>query len=308
MSRQSAGALATEGDWPELPPADEGRSSPGAATILDDAAVDKEQLVKRGYALRTLGHPGDGKTYPQDGDRVCVSFVGRLASGGATFEVAERFEFALGAGSVIAGLEKGVAEMSLGQQAHLAVHYSHAYGAKGAPSARAIPPFANLVYFVKLLQTGRRRRRRRPAAGGGPSASSPRCLAIGGAEVWDGGLPIFDDAGGVAAPAPAGNEEAALALLREKQVMLTMSRQSLALMRSVANLSVEEWLRVVDERGGLLQYHAALARNYDSAEQIVSVYARAAPDGSATIEPEFFKDMGVHMLGHRRLFQQWFEN
>eukprot|EP00747_Dinoflagellata_sp_TGD_P148788 gnl/TRDRNA2_/TRDRNA2_176951_c0_seq3.p1 gnl/TRDRNA2_/TRDRNA2_176951_c0~~gnl/TRDRNA2_/TRDRNA2_176951_c0_seq3.p1 ORF type:complete len:167 (-),score=31.03 gnl/TRDRNA2_/TRDRNA2_176951_c0_seq3:214-714(-) len=82
----------------------------------------------------------------------------------------------------------------------------------------------------------------------------------------------------------------------------------LSLKRSVHNLSLEAWLRLVDEQGRLLRYLDNLKRDFDSAEQVILVYAKACPDGSTTCEPAFFTDMAVENLGHRRLFLQWFES
>merc|ERR1712032_1235925 len=41
--------------------------------------------------------------------------------------------------------------MSVGQEVRLIVHQSHGYGSVGSPAARAVPPWAHLVFDVKLL-------------------------------------------------------------------------------------------------------------------------------------------------------------
>ena len=82
----------------------------------------------------------------------------------------------IGVGAVIGGWDKGVMEMSLGQevctiispycprlahlllrlvQGRLVCHHTHAYGEDGDPNPPAIPPFATLVFDVKLLNIHR---------------------------------------------------------------------------------------------------------------------------------------------------------
>jgi len=232
-----------------------------------DLLIDEGELAWRGYALRMTagGHPGDGKTFPQPGGRVEIAYVGRVlivdsASGGGgppPFDAAERFEFVVGAGSVIAGWDKGIAAMSLGQEARLLVHHSHGYGSLGAPAPGAwIPPHTDLVFEVTLLR--------------------------------------------IDSPAPA-------ALLLGAAAGLLGADRREALLCYADSLSVDAWLLAIDERGTLLEYRERLARDYDSAGQIVGVYTKARPDGSTSLEPEFFDELGVSRLGHRRLFEQWFE-
>jgi len=227
----------------------------------------EHELARRGYVLRMTagGHPGDGRTFPRPGGRVEIAYVGRVLVAGSAkggdgpppFDAAECFEFVVGAGSVIAGWEKGVAAMSLGQEARLLVHRSHGYGSLGAPAPGAwIPPHADLIFEVTLLR--------------------------------------------VDSPAPA-------ALLPGAAAGHLAAERREALLCYADCLSVDTWLLAIDERGTLLEYSERLARDYDNARQIVGVYTKAWPDGSASLEPEFFDELGVSRLGHRRLFEQWFE-
>ena len=59
------------------------------------------------------------------------------------------FEFCLGSGQVIAGWERGVATMKVGERAVLTCAPVFAYGSSGAGSD--IPPKASLNFEVELL-------------------------------------------------------------------------------------------------------------------------------------------------------------
>lgn len=59
------------------------------------------------------------------------------------------FNFPLGAGRVIKGWDQGVAGMKVGGQRTLIIPAALGYGAKGA--GRSIPPNANLIFDVELL-------------------------------------------------------------------------------------------------------------------------------------------------------------
>ena len=87
-----------------------------------------------------------------------VHYVGALADGRAfessrtplpSGQVPPPIAFELGAGSVMAGWEKGLMAMQVGGTRRLFVPYAMAYGASGRPPS--IPPRTDLVFDIELL-------------------------------------------------------------------------------------------------------------------------------------------------------------
>ena len=97
--------------------------------------------------------PGDGKTFPKAGDRLRMHYTGTLMSDDSKFDSSrdrgDPFEFTIGQGQVIAGWDKGIMRMSVGERALLKIPASEGYGARGAGGV--IPPDADLVFDVELL-------------------------------------------------------------------------------------------------------------------------------------------------------------
>lgn len=99
---------------------------------------------------------GDGKTYPQKGDKLTMHYTGTLASDGTKFDSShdrnKPFEFVIGRGDVIKGWDEGVIAMSLGEKAVLHISSDYGYGSRGAGGV--IPANADLKFEVELLKIG----------------------------------------------------------------------------------------------------------------------------------------------------------
>jgi len=102
--------------------------------------------------LKVTKAPGDGKTFPQRGQRVTVDYTGQLLNGRQfdSSEGRDPFVFTIGKGEVIRGWDEGVAQMSLGETALLRISPEYGYGARGA--GNDIPPNSTLIFLVKLLK------------------------------------------------------------------------------------------------------------------------------------------------------------
>ena len=90
---------------------------------------------------------------PAAGDTVVVHYTGWLENGtkfDSSRDRNEPFRFTLGRGQVIKGWDEGVAQMRVGQKAKLNIPAALGYGARGA--GRVIPPNANLIFEVELLE------------------------------------------------------------------------------------------------------------------------------------------------------------
>ena len=111
--------------------------------------------------------PGDGNTFPSEGQSLTVHYTGTLAADGSEFDSSRAkgvpFTFVLGAGKVIKGWELGLASMSLGQRSRLAISAEAGYGKSGcedranASGSGVIPPHADLIFDVELLDIDDRR-------------------------------------------------------------------------------------------------------------------------------------------------------
>lgn len=90
------------------------------------------------------------------GDTVAMNYTGRLVDGTVfdsnvdpKFGHVQPFVFTLGAGQVIAGWDKGIVGMKVGEKKTLTIPPEDGYGAAGAGGV--IPPNATLVFDVELL-------------------------------------------------------------------------------------------------------------------------------------------------------------
>ncbi|MFH1200938.1 MAG: FKBP-type peptidyl-prolyl cis-trans isomerase [bacterium] len=89
------------------------------------------------------------------GDMVSMNYTGRLKNGTVfdsnvdpKFNHVQPFDFTLGAGQVIAGWDKGIVGMKVGEKKTLTIPPEDGYGANGQGP---IPPNATLIFDVELL-------------------------------------------------------------------------------------------------------------------------------------------------------------
>lgn len=89
---------------------------------------------------------------PVEGEQVEVDFAAYLLDGqsvGSTWESPDKLKFVLGEGATIQGWEEIVPKMHLGDRVKAIIPFDMAYGEH---SVGSIPPYANLVYDIKLLK------------------------------------------------------------------------------------------------------------------------------------------------------------
>ena len=125
------------------------------ATNRDPAASGPVE-IERGLTMRVLNE-GSGNT-ARPGQTVVVHYTGRLYDAAApdnrgqkfdsSLDRGQHFEFPLGAGAVIAGWDRGVAGMQVGEVRELTIAPELGYGERGAGAV--IPPGATLVFEVEL--------------------------------------------------------------------------------------------------------------------------------------------------------------
>jgi peptidylprolyl isomerase len=93
---------------------------------------------------------------PVSGKSVTVHYTGWLEDGkkfDSSLDHGQPFVFRIGAGEVIPGWDEGVMSMRVGGKRKLFIPAQLGYGAAGAPGA--IPPNANLIFEVELLDTAK---------------------------------------------------------------------------------------------------------------------------------------------------------
>jgi FKBP-type peptidyl-prolyl cis-trans isomerase len=121
-----------------------------------DPATSGPVEIEPGLTMRVLNE-GGGKT-AQPGQTAVVHYTGWLYDAAApdnrgqkfdsSVDRGQHFEFPLGAGAVIAGWDRGVAGMRVGEVRELTIAPELAYGERGAGTV--IPPGATLVFEVEL--------------------------------------------------------------------------------------------------------------------------------------------------------------
>ena len=90
----------------------------------------------------------------EKGDAVVIAYKGTLQSDGSQFDAAKKFQFHIGGGEVVKGMEHAVLGMHEGGRRKVIIPASLGYGKRG--SNPDIPPDATLIFDVTLknvLQT-----------------------------------------------------------------------------------------------------------------------------------------------------------
>ena len=102
------------------------------------------------YLIRS---PGTGTDTPQKGQVVTVNYEGRFLETEKIFDTSANhdgpFNFRIGEGAVIPGMDAGILSMKKGEKRTLLVPYWLAYGDKGVLGR--IPVRAALVFEIELL-------------------------------------------------------------------------------------------------------------------------------------------------------------
>lgn len=96
---------------------------------------------------------GTGEKLTKNGDTIAVHYTGKLENGTKFDSSVDRgtpFEFTIGKGMVIAGWDKGLLDMKIGEKRTLTIPAEMGYGAQGAGGV--IPPNATLIFDVELME------------------------------------------------------------------------------------------------------------------------------------------------------------
>lgn len=143
-----------------------------------------------------------------------------------------------------------------------------------------------------------------------PVASGPaqaRSLGKGGAPhedasaAWDGDVSVATAVGGVGATLSGAVGGRGKGRGKGKGEMREAARR--AKQDEAKKMNFMQWLEGMDESRFLLQYHDQIAENFDSLEQIIDIYFK-----NGEIQKAFFDDAGIKKLGHRRIFEKWFQD
>ena len=119
-------------------------------SCISDFFLKPQVSAKMGVDIEVM-KPGDGKTYPEKGQKVSCHYVLKLTNGKKIDSSRDRgkpFVFTIGKGEVIKGWDEGLTKMSVGERSKLTISPDMGYGSKQVSS---IPANSTLEFDVELL-------------------------------------------------------------------------------------------------------------------------------------------------------------
>ena len=118
--------------------------------------TNKQKEIAGAVQLKTL-KPGDITNIPKKGDTCAIHYEAftedeiRNSKTPEPFDSSrsrdQQFQFRLGTGQVIEGMDVAVSSMSVGQEVEATIPYSYAYSVAGYPPV--VPPRATLIFRME---------------------------------------------------------------------------------------------------------------------------------------------------------------
>jgi peptidylprolyl isomerase len=134
------------------------------------------------------------------------------ADGKPKIDEGQPISFPQGFGRVIPGFDQGFTGMKVGGKRRLFIPWQLAYGARGRPGPNAdnpgIPPKADLIFDIELVDVSEMQQQARPGMGAGPNGQPMRMMprpTVPGTPVAP-GTPTAPPAGTTTTPTPASNQ------------------------------------------------------------------------------------------------------
>ena len=139
------------------------------ASIFSKKGVSTEDMKSFWVGANELFYvdvaEGSGTKRVRKSSQVRIKYEGRFAKNGVVFDSTGKhntYNFIVGRGEVIQGLDKGMKGMKMGARRILYIPAPLAYGEEGYPPD--IPPDSDLIFDVTLVGFGSGRKKRRPRA------------------------------------------------------------------------------------------------------------------------------------------------
>jgi FKBP-type peptidyl-prolyl cis-trans isomerase len=120
-------------------------------TIQEEDEKDKQSPAPVGVVVKTI-KAGDATHFPKKNDTARVHYVAKLEDGSIFDSSRDRqvaFNFIIGKGTVIRGIDEEIVKMSRNQICRLTIPPNYAYGPNGYPPV--IPANATLTFEIELI-------------------------------------------------------------------------------------------------------------------------------------------------------------